>query len=180
MIMEIMNKIYILKNNKDIKLNTLVHCLIESNNKYLIAACPNDNSIKFFDKTNDFIQDANIDDINMTRGSNILTLIPNKNLLVVACYDGIKIISIKKKKIIKSYNEYSILSLDMFNDNTIICCCSKENKNIINQYEINQSNFELKKISQRRTNNNDEIWKLQKINKKIYFLDNQKNINFLA
>ena len=165
---------------KDIKLNTLVHCLIESDNKYLVVGCPNEKAIKFYDMTNDFRQIANITEIKLTSGSNIFTLIPNKNLLVVACYDGFKIISIKKKKIIKSYNEYTILSLDMFNDNTIICCSSKENNNIINQYEINQSNFELKIISQRRTNNNDEIWKLQKINKRIFFLDNKKNINFLA
>ena len=164
---------------KTIELYTLTHCLIEVD-KYLIAACPNDNSIKFFDKTNDFIQDANIDDINMTRGSNILTLIPNENILIVACDNGFKFISIEMRTIYKSVDfGFQILSIDMLNKNNIISCCSKGIRNTINQYEINKKNMELTKISQRTTRSNDEIWKLQKINGRIFFIDNQKIVNFL-
>ena len=130
---------------------------------------------------NDFRESANIIDINMTIGSNIFTLIPNENLLIVACNDGFKLISIEKKRKYKSVHcTYAVLSLDMYNDNTIICCCSEKNKNIIKQYKINKNNFELQKLSQKRTIDNDEIWKLQKIGDKIFFIDNKKRIMFLA
>ena len=165
---------------KEIKLKKLTHCLIEANEKYLIAGCPYDKTIKFFNMNNDFRESANIIDINMTIGSNIFTLIPNENLLIVACNDGFKLISIEKKRKYKSVHcTYAVLSLDMYNDNTIICCCSERNNNIIKQYKINKNNFELEKVSQIKTDNNDEIWKLQKINEKIFFIDNKKRIMFL-
>ena len=131
--------------------------------------------------TKDFRESANITDINMTSGSNIFTLIPNKNLLAVACVDGFKLISVKKKKKFKSVHcKYSVLSLDMFNKNTIICCCSEKGNNIIKQYQIDEEKFEFKKLSEKITNNNDEIWKLQRINDKIFFIDNNKRVNMLA
>ena len=163
---------------KTIELFTPVNCLIKADNKYLVCSCPNEDSIKFFDITKDFNEEANIDDINITNGSNIFTLIPNDNNLIVACNDGLKFISIKLKKIYKSFNlGYKILSIDMINENNIVCCCSEGKKNLINQYEINNNNVE--KISQKKNKNNDEIWKLQTINDKIFFIDNQKIINFL-
>ena len=124
-----------------------------------------------------------VTDINMTSGSNIFALIPNKNLLAVACVDGFKLISVEKKKKFKSVHcNYSVLSLDMFNENNIICCCSEKgkNKNIINQYQIDEEKFEFKKVSEKRTINNDEIWKLQRINDKIFFIDNNKRVLMLA
>lgn len=166
---------------KNIELNTLTHCLIEVDNKYLVAACPNEKTIKFFDMNNDFKQVANINEIKVTRGSSIFTVIPNENILIVACDDGFKFISIKKMKKYKSVHcSYSVLSLDMIDQNTIICCCSEKNKNVIKQYQINNQNFELKKKSQRANHNNDEIWKLKKINERIFFIDNQNIINFLV
>jgi len=164
---------------KDIKLETLTHCLIEVDN-YLIGGCPNDKTINIFDMFNEFEKSA-ITDINMTSGSNIFALIPNKNLLVVACVDGFKLISVKKKKKLKSVHcTYSVLSLDMFNENTIICCCSENGQNIIKQYQIDEEKFEFKRVSKKRTNNNDEIWKLQRINDKIFFIDNNKRVMMLA
>ena len=166
---------------KTIELNTLTHCLIEADKKYLIASCPNENTIIFFDMTKDFTQVANITDINVTRGNNIFTVMPNEKKLIVACEDGFKIISIETKRKFKTVHcTYSVLCLDMFNDNTIICCCSEKNtnRNIIKQYKI-KSNFELEKKSQRKNTNNEEIWKLQKIDEKIFFIDNKKTINYL-
>ena len=164
---------------KIIELNTLTHCLIETDNKYLIAACPNEKTIKFFDMTNDFTQVANITDINATHGSNIFTVMPKEKKLFVACDNGFKIISIDKKQKFKGVHcTYSVLSLDMLNENTIICCCSQGNKNILKQYEINKSDFKLHKKSERLNKNNDEIRKLQKINEKIFFIDNQNIINY--
>ena len=166
---------------RKIELYTLTHCLIEANNKYLIAACPNEDEIKFFDMTKDFILVTNLNIKKITRGSNILTLIPNENKLIVACNDGFEIISIDKKRKFKGVHcTYSVLSLDMLNENTIICCCSEKNKNKIKQYEINKSDFKLHKKSERLNKNNDEIWKLQIINENIFYIDNQKIINYLV
>ena len=68
----------------------------------------------------------------------------------------------------------------MFNENNIICFCSEKDKNIIKQYQIDEEKFEFKKVSQKRTNNNDEIWKLQRINDKIFFINNEKRVLMLA
>lgn len=166
---------------KTIELYTLTHCLIEVNNQYLVASCPNQKAIKFFDMTNDFSEFTIEKEINVTRGSNIFTLIPNENKLLVACEDGFKIILIEKKKPYKSVHcSYGVLSLDMINENTFICCCSEKNKNIIKQYEIDKSNFKLNKKSERNNKRNDEIWKFQIINGKIFYIDNQKRINYLV
>ena len=89
---------------KDIELKTLTHCLIEVGN-YLIGGCPNDQTINIFDMSNEF-EKSTITDINMTSGSNIFALIPNKNLLAVACVDGFKLISVEKKK---NFFEYNII-----------------------------------------------------------------------
>ena len=100
--------------------------------------------------TNDFIEVVNLNEINITRGSNIFTLIPNENKWIVACEDRFKILSIEKKKKYKGVHcMYSFLSLDMINENTFICYCSEKNKNIIKKYEINKSNFEIKKNTKR-------------------------------
>ena len=83
-----------------------------------------------------FKEDAIIEDINITSGSNIFAMIPNENKLMVACNDGFKFISIKEK--IKKFKSvhciYKVLCLDIIDENTIICCCSEKNKNIIKQF----------------------------------------------
>ena len=166
---------------KTIELYTLTCCLIEANNKYLFAACPKEESIKIFDMTNDFIEDKTIEDINLTFGNNIFTVIPNKDKLIVACKDGFKYISISKKKKFKSIHcSYSVLCLDMLSENTFICSCSENNKKIIKQYEINNDNYQLIKQSQISNKHNDEIWKLQKVNERIFYIDNKKIINYLV
>ena len=84
-------------------------------------------------------------------------------------------------KTFKSFHcKYRVLCLDKIDENTFICCCSEKNKNIIKQYRIDKSNFEIKEISQKKNKNNDEILKIQKINEKIFFIDNQKSIIFFV
>ena len=165
---------------KTIELYTLTHCLIEANDKYLIAACPKEESIKFFDMTNDFNLVSNIEDINITSGSNIFAKFPNENKLMVACNNGFEIISIDEMKSIhKSLDlKYKILTIDILNENNIICCSSEGKNNKINQFEINKKNFELRTISEGSNKKNDEIWKFQKINGKILFINNQNIINY--
>lgn len=164
-----------------IQSDTLIHSLIEINERYLAAACPNTESIKIFDMNNNFIKYTEINGINSTRGSNIFLVLPQKNLLIVACNDGFKYIStIKMRKIKSVHCRYSVLCVDFFKDNIFICSCNDKNKNKIKQYKINDFSYELDKISERASKNNDEIWKLKKVNERIFFLDDQNNINFLS
>lgn len=166
---------------KKIELYTLTQSLIEINEKYLAAACTHEQTIKFFDIRNNFKKVIEIRDINATYGSNIFTLIPQKKLLIVACTDGFKFISTHKMKKIKSVHcRYSVLCVEYFNGNIFICSCYDKKKNKIKQYEIDGLSYELKKISERYSNNNDEIWKLKKIDKRIFFLDDQYEMNFLG
>ena len=66
-----------------------------------------------------------------------------------------------------------------FNDNNIICCFSEGRNNIFKQYKINKNDLEIKQISENKDNKNEEIWKLQKINEKIFFIDNINRVNYL-
>ena len=166
---------------KIIELDTLTHSLIEINENYLVSACTDIQTIKFFDMNNDFKEIKELDNINSTRGTNIFTLVPNKKLLVVACTDGFKFIStIKLKKYKSVHCRYSVLCVELFNENSIICSCFDNKKYKIKQYKIKEKTYELEKISERIFQNNDEIWKLQKINERIFFIDGQNEINFLS
>lgn len=169
------------ENYKIIELYTPTHCLKEIDNKYLVAACPKEETIKFFDINNNFNEIKNFTDIRVTNGSNVFTLMPNDKILIVACYEGFIFISTKEIKIIK-FNKLiggTVLSLDMFNDNNIICCFSEGRNNIFKQYKINKNDLEIKQISENKDNKNEEIWKLQKINEKIFFIDNINRVNYL-
>ena len=84
------------------------------------------------------------------------------------------------KKIKSVHCRYSVLCVEYFNGNIFICSCYDKKKNKIKQYEIDGLSYELKKISERYSNNNDEIWKLKKIDKRIFFLDDQYEMNFLG
>ena len=166
--------------NKKIELNTLIQNLIEVNNKYLIASCPKKNKIIFFDIKNDFKLSNEIGDINISFSSNNFALINDNKILVVGTMDGFELISIKNLIKIKSIHcKYSVISLEKINENTIICCNKdkyKENK--IRQFKINNTNYDFKKLSERKINNN-EIWKLKFFDGKIYYLDINDDLYYL-
>ena len=165
---------------KDIKVNTLVHCLIEANEKYIVTACTKDNTLKIFDVTKDFKKLEDIKGIELSKGSNILTLVPNKNILIVACTNGFYLINTNKRKIYKRIHcAYSVLSLDMISGNTFVCCTSSKTDNRIKQYALEEKSFYCEKISERKIDKNYDIWKLQKVNQEIFFLDNTAKVNYL-
>ena len=191
------NNIFIYKSNKDknnldedilffdifkiIEINTITHSLIEINDKYLVASCTNIQTIKFFDMNNNFKEINELYNINSSKGTNIFTLMPNKNLLIVACTDGFKFIStIKMKKYKSVHCRYSVLCVELFNENSIICYCFDNKKYKIKQYKIKENSYELEKISEKIFQNNDEIWKLLKIEEKIFFIDGKNEFNFLS
>lgn len=164
---------------KDIKLNTKTHCLIEANEKYIVAGCTDINTVKFFDVRSDFKEVEEIKNISLNKGSNIFTLIPNKNLLITANTDGFMIINLKKRNIYKRVHcKYSVSSLDMLSDNTFVCCTSQDNKTKMKQYQINiEDSYSFSKISETSIHYN--IWKLKRVNKKIFFIDHKNIINYL-
>ena len=162
---------------KDINLNTLIHCLIEAYGKYLIAACPNKNCLKFFDLRKEFKEVSEIYHLEITNGSNTLALTPKNNLLIVACKNGFSYISIDRRAIYKTIHcIYSVFCLEIFNENSFICCCSDKRGKKIKQIKIN----EIQKCSEIPIKNNEEIWKLQKINDKIFFLNSHNSVNYLT
>ena len=165
---------------KDIKVNTLVHCLIEANENYIFAACTEKNIIKIFDMKNNFKELEDIKGFELSKGSNILALVPVKNILIVGCTDGFILINIRKRKIYKRVHcRYSVLCLDMLSENTLVCCTSDKNENRIKQYSLEEGTFQFNKISERKIHNNYNIWKLKKVNQKIFFLDNENKVNYL-
>ena len=150
------------------------------NEQYIAAACTKAKSIIFFDAKNNFNKVAEIKDVSASFGSNIMTLMPNKDILIIACSNGFNLISTKNFIKYKAVNcRYSVLSLDLINDNTIICCCSEEKKNKIKQYNIIDDNYIFTKLSERKIFNNDEIWKLKIINDKIFYLDSKSILCYL-
>ena len=165
---------------KEIRLNTLTHCLIEANEKYLVATCNEKKKIVFFDMSKNFKPESEITNVYSTYGRNILSMIPNNNILIVGCKDGFIYIKTDKiRKIKKIECRYNVLSLNVF-DNTIICSCFDQDKYKLKQYEINEDSYNINKISERIVSNDEQIWKIQKINNRIFFLNGQNIVNYLV
>jgi hypothetical protein len=156
-----------------IQLNTLAHALIEINEKYIAAACTNINSIKFFDVNNKFEEKKSINYINTCGGSYIMNLVDNRKVLIVGTTIGFCFISTKTLEILKKYNkDMSIISLGVFNDNTIICCAiNKRNENKILQVEYLPENSHIK-INNSNFESEDEVWDLKCFDNNIYFISN--------
>lgn len=172
------NKFSLMKN---IRTNTQIHCMIEVEGNYLVASCSQAKSIKFFDINNEFEEKSEITKIKPMAGNNIMALIPNRNMLIVGCADGFNIISTQNlKKYRFVHCKYKVLSLDMANDAQVICCSKYEGKINIKQYKINEDDFTFEKITERNIDDGQEIWKLKVINKKVFYLKSNYEINGLA
>lgn len=66
----------------------------------------------------------------------------------------------------------SIISLGVFNDNTIICCAiNKRNENKILQVEYLPENSHIK-INNSNFESEDEVWDLKCFDNNIYFISN--------
>lgn len=165
---------------KEIILNTLIHSLIEVNEKYIVAACTQNNRIKIFDTRKNFGEVGEIKGYTLSKGSNIFTLIPENNMLIVGCKDGFILINTIKMKVYKKIHcKYNVLCLDMLSKNTLVCCTYEENDTRIRQYALEDKNFQFSKISEKRIKSNYNIWKIQKVNQNLFFIDNQSKINYL-
>lgn len=163
---------------KTITLKSKIRCLIEMNEKYLAAACNVNKSINFFNVQN-FEKVSEIKEVRCSGGSKILSILPKKNILVVACTDGFCLIHTKKLRKVKEVHcRYSVTSLECLTKKSLICCCSEKNENKIKQYKIDEFSYEFKKSSEKNVHN-VEIWNLKTICNKIFFTNNDKKVNFL-
>ena len=176
------NKFFIIKN---IAINKQIYCMIEADGNYIVAACSQTKSIKFFDINDEFEEKSEIKDIRAMAGNNTMTIIPNKKMLIVACENGFNIISIQNlKKYRFVHCKYKVLSLDMIGDEQVICCTKNESKDKneikLKHYKINEDDFTFAKIAERNIDDGQEIWKLKAINKKIFYLKSSNEINGLA
>ena len=170
---------------KTIAINKQIYCMTESDGDYLVAACSQTKSIKFFDINDEFKEKSEIKDIRAMAGNNIMTIIPNKKMLIVACENGFNIISMQNlKKYRFVHCKYKVLSLDMISDEQVICCTKSESKDKneikLKQYKINEDDFTFAKKDERNIDDGQEIWKLKAINKKIFYLKSNYEINGLA
>ena len=170
---------------KKIAINTQIYCIIEVDENYIVAACSQAKSIKFFDINDEFQEKSEIKNIRVMAGNNTMTLIPNKNMLIVACVDGFNIINVQNlKKYRFVHCKYKVLSLDMISSDQVICCTKNESYDTIEiklkQYKINEDDFTFQKITEKNIDDGQEIWKLKAINKKIFYLKSNYEINGLA
>ena len=157
----------------------MVRCLVEVNENYIAAACYEEETVNFYNIQNDFKKESGVKHIPCSGGSNILSVLPKKNVLIVGCKDGFRLIHTKKLRTIKQVIcKYSVTSLGAINKKNIICCCSDKKGNKIKIYKIDETSLEFKKASEKSVHDN-EIWDLKTINNKIYFTNNCNQINYL-
>lgn len=164
---------------KDIELYTPISCLAEVNEKYIAAVCRNERSIKFFDVKN-FEEVKEIENINVSYGSNILVSLRKLNILIVGCQKGFILIStksFKKKKLIEA--NYSVTCLEVYNKdkNIILCGCKERNENKIKQYQIDDYNYLFEKFSEKSIKEN-EVWNIKNINKNIFYTKSNKYLYY--
>lgn len=169
--------------NKSIELNMNAQSTMEVNEKYLVAGCPDEETVIFFDMENNFKEDKTIGDIRLTSGKNIFSVVYKNRFLNVACNDGFKLIYIKERKLYKSVHcRYSTLCVETLNEDSFICCCYDQNQNKIKKYKIakereNESRYSFEKICDIVNNNDDEIWGFKKLNDVVYYIDGQNKLN---
>lgn len=160
---------------KDIQINTLAHSLIEVDENYIASACINSQTIKFFDVNNDFNLIKEIDKIEASDGNYIMTLSNDRNILIVGCKKGFCLISVDNFQIVfKNDFNFKVLSLDIFDNNIIVCSFynSEKNTKSIRLYKLSASTFDLRKLTSHYKNIDNEIWNLKSFDKKILFVIN--------
>ena len=162
---------------KDIELYTPTRSIIEVNEKYIAAVNINENCIKFFDVEN-FEEVKEIDRINASNGSNILTLLPKLKILVVGCKNGFVLISTETLKVLKLVEtDYSVTCIEFFDEKIILCGSKERNGNKIRQYKIRKDSMTFKKLSEISIKEN-EVWNLKNINNTIFYTKSNKFLNY--
>ena len=159
---------------KDINLNTLTRCIIEVNEKYIVAACTSRSIIKFIDVQRNFEVVKEKQNIPITCGNNVLSLLSEKDKFIVACKDGFRIISTKKFELNKIQCKYMVTSLLGLNKNIILSCGVNQKERKFRQHKINGFRSEFSKYSEKNLHD-IEVWHFKVANNRIFYSNN----NFL-
>ena len=153
---------------KDIKINTLTRCLLEVNERYIVAACTKSNILKFIDVQKKFEVVKEITKVPITCGNNILSLLSKKDKFVVACKDGYRLISTQKFEFQRIYCKYMVTSLLGLNKNLILSCGVYQQERKFRQYKINEFSSKFSKYSEKNLHD-IEVWHFKVANNRIFY-----------
>ena len=161
------------------ELNTLIGCISEVNEKFIVATCPEIHSIKVFDMHNEFKEYINIPNINSSFGKNTMCVSDDRSKLLVGCLDGISIISMSNlKKTNEIHLRQNILSLDFYNEDSIVCISLKEEEIFAKQYMFKKNYKQISKLSQKKIYSKNEVNWIKVIKDKIFYLDETNKVHF--
>ena len=152
---------------KDIELNSSARCLIEVN-RYIVVACPKKGCIKFFNVLNDFKEEHEIENKSISCGNNILTLVPEKQKLIVGCKKGFFFIDINTFKKSDNFSQGMVTSLEWATKNYFLCCYSNKNEKQIKKYSIEDSDSEPSECNDKSLKK-DEVWNFKIIRSKVFY-----------
>ena len=164
---------------KTINVNTSVNCLIEINEKYMAATNPKKNKIRIYQTQEGFKQENAISGFFPCEGNCVLKVTTDRKKLFVGCENGVCLIYIDN---LKKYNKYQlgqkIEYLGLYKDDIITCISLKKEDIFLKQYKNIIDSKEFFKYSQVKLNYSKKIIDFKIIGKKIYFIDDSKNIHY--
>ena len=164
---------------KEIKLNTLVSCIIEVSEKYIAFTCPKNNSIKIFNSQNNFKEVISFPNISPCEGNSTMCVTKDRSKLFIGCVEGFCIISLDNlKKINKIHMNQSLLSIDLYNRDCIACISLKGDDTYVKQYILKNNYKEIYKFSEKKIYSKQEVNWLKVINNKIFYLDDTNSIYY--
>lgn len=161
---------------KDIELKTLTRCLIEVNDKYIVAACTKKQSVKIFDIEDNFREIYEFKNMPITSGSNILSYLPQTEEIIVGCTDGVRHILTNKFEMKIIHCNYMVTSLICVDNKYILNCGINNKESKIRQYKFDE--FRSYSKSSEKNLHENEVWYFKIINKKIFY-SNKNNLYFL-
>ena len=163
---------------KEIKIKSAVHCILEINEKFVVATCPKINCLKIYNSQNGFKEISDIP-IQVSEGNNTLSLAKDKKKFIVANVGGFSVIDINNfKKMNKFHLGQKITCINYYQFPDLFVCISiKDENTYIKQYKFNGSK-NCSKFSQKIINSSQKINNLINIDDRIYYLDNTNLIHF--
>ena len=164
---------------KNIELKTSVNSILELNEKYMAATNPKKNKIRIYQTQEGFKQENTISGFFPCEGNCVLKVTTDRKKLFVGCENGVCLIYIDN---LKKYNKYQlgqkIEYLGLYKDDIITCISLKKEDIFLKQYKNIIDSKEFFKYSQVKLNYSKKIIDFKIIGKKIYFIDDSKNIHY--
>ena len=128
---------------------------------------------------NEFKEYINIPNINSSFGKNTMCVSDDRSKLLVGCLDGISIISMSNlKKTNEIHLRQNILSLDFYNEDSIVCISLKEEEIFAKQYMFKKNYKQISKLSQKKIYSKNEVNWIKVIKDKIFYLDETNKVHF--